>query len=61
VPLVKSVDYTRIVSNADLFDFELDPAEVTELDQLDECAYLSYIFLASWVSLFTTIAGDKTY
>jgi len=36
VPLVKSADHARIVSNADVFDFELDSSEVRELDQLDE-------------------------
>jgi hypothetical protein len=39
VPLVKSADRTRIVSNANVFDFELDSTEITELDQLDECTY----------------------
>lgn len=40
VPLVKSADHRRIVSNADVFDFELDATEVEGLDQLDECTYL---------------------
>jgi diketogulonate reductase-like aldo/keto reductase len=39
VPLVKSADHRRIVSNADVFDFELDATEIEELDQLDECTY----------------------
>ena len=39
VPLVKSADHRRIVSNADVFDFELDATEINELDQLDECTY----------------------
>jgi hypothetical protein len=40
VPLVKSTDHTRIVSNSDVFDFELDSTEIAELDQLNECTYL---------------------
>ncbi|KAF8485739.1 aldo-keto reductase [Russula ochroleuca] len=36
VPLVKSTDHTRIVSNSDVFDFELDSTEIAELDQLNE-------------------------
>ena len=39
VPLVKSADHGRIVSNADVFDFELEATEIEELDQLDECTY----------------------
>ncbi len=39
VLLVKSVDRVRIVSNADVLDFELDFTKITELDQLDECVY----------------------
>jgi diketogulonate reductase-like aldo/keto reductase len=44
VPLVKSADRARIVSNADVFDFELDSTEITELDQLDECTYFVCCF-----------------
>ncbi|KAI0295898.1 aldo-keto reductase [Multifurca ochricompacta] len=36
VPLVKSADRVRIVSNANVFDFELDLTELAQLDQLDE-------------------------
>lgn len=37
VPLVKSAEHRRIVSNADVSDFELDASEIEGLDQLDEC------------------------
>ena len=47
VPLVKSADRTRILSNADVFDFELDPTEMTELDRLDECTHPSSVVITS--------------
>ena len=42
----------RIVSNADVFDFELDATEIDELDQLDECTYFvcsSGVLLHLWL------------
>ena len=37
VALPKSVSQTRIASNRDVFDLELSPEEIHELDDLDEC------------------------
>lgn len=45
VPLVKSADHRRIVSSADVFDFELDATEIEELDQRDECTFFVTPFL----------------
>jgi hypothetical protein len=36
VAIPKSVSKTRIASNTNIFDFELEPQEVLELDGLDE-------------------------
>lgn len=55
VPLVKSADHTRIISNADVFDFELDSTEITELDQLDECTSSSSVVPAFSPFIVNTI------
>ena len=36
IPLPKSVTPSRIESNADVYDFELDPADLAALDALDK-------------------------
>ena len=62
VPLVKSADRARIVSNADVFDFELDPTEIAELDHLDECTYPLYVLITSCPFIVNTIdkrLGDR--
>ena len=40
---MKPADHARIVSNLDVFEFELDSTEVIELDQLDQCGHPSSI------------------
>ena len=36
VPLPKSSQHDRVVSNADVFDFELSPEDMAGLDALDK-------------------------
>lgn len=45
VVLPKSVHRERIVANADIFDFELSPGELAELDALDEYLVTGELYL----------------
>ena len=56
---MKSADHARIVSNVDVFDFELDSSEVGELDQLNECEFSLSVVPRVLVCLFMTNAFDK--
>jgi len=36
IPLPKSAQPSRVISNADVYDFELDQEDIAEIDKLDQ-------------------------